>query len=112
MNEGLLPEKDQKAIDIEVVKEQVLDLNDKFDYLMFVLMKERRVEAHGGDFHFHASPTPTPKEDHTANYHSATSVAAQELEEIEIKDSVKKFEQAAKKKFGLDRQQFRKATPR
>ena len=50
MNEGLLPEVDQKAIDLEVVKEQILDLNDKFDYLLFVLMKERRIEQKNDDF--------------------------------------------------------------
>lgn len=45
MNEDLLPEKDQKAIDLEVVKEQILDLNDKFDYLLHVLMKEKKIPA-------------------------------------------------------------------
>ena len=50
MNENLLPERDQKAIDLEVVKEQILDLNDKFDYLLSIMMKERRIEPKGEDF--------------------------------------------------------------
>jgi hypothetical protein len=50
MNEGLLPEKDQKALDLEVVKEQILDLNDKFDYLLFVLLKDKKLENKGGEY--------------------------------------------------------------
>ena len=92
LNEGLLPEKDQKAIDLEVVKEQILDINDKFDYLLFVLMKERRIENKSGEFQL----TQTPNEVLSPSINRATT----ELEELEVKDDVKNFEKAAKKRFG------------
>ena len=102
MNEELMPDKDQKAIDIEIVKEQILDLNDKFDYLMYVLMKDRRLENKDGDYQVTSAPT----------YTHAINKAATELEELEVKDEVKNFEKTAKKKLGQERKRFRKATPR
>jgi hypothetical protein len=104
MNENLLPEKDQKAIDIEVVKEQILDLNDKFDYLLFVMMKDKRLQNKDGDYQIHEPIASI----NAPEIHKATT----ELEELEVKDAVKTFEQAAKKKFGEERKRFRKATPR
>lgn len=103
MNEGLMPEKDQKAIDLEIVKEQILDLNDKFDYLLYVMMKEKKIENKGGEFHI-GSIQDAPA--HSINREPS------ELEEYEVKDDVKNFEKFAKKKFGAERQRFRKATPR
>jgi hypothetical protein len=38
-NEDLCPGIDQQVIDIEVVKEQILDLNDKFDFLINLMIK-------------------------------------------------------------------------
>jgi hypothetical protein len=107
MNEGMLPEKDQKAIDLEVVKEQILDLNDKFDYLLYVMMKDRRLQNKGGEYEI-AEPQPSATSINAPSFHKATT----ELEELEVKDQVKNFEKAAKKRFGVDRKQFRKATPR
>lgn len=105
MNENLLPEKDQKAIDIEVVKEQILDLNDKFDYLLFVMMKDKRIQPKDGNYQL-KEPLTTSIND------EPHSQPAAELEELEVKDAVKTFEQAARKKFGEERKRFRKATPR
>jgi hypothetical protein len=42
-NEDLVPPPDQKEIDIEIVKEQILDLNDKFDYLILLMMKNKKM---------------------------------------------------------------------
>lgn len=38
-NENLVPPPNQTEIDVEIVKEQILNLNDKFDYLLYVMMK-------------------------------------------------------------------------
>ena len=94
-NEGLLPEKDQKAIDLEVVKEQILDLNDKFDYLLYVMMKDRRLESKGEDYQLVSEAEQQKvQQQQTANYHSINSHvsnAAVALEELEVKDQVKNF---------------------
>lgn len=37
-NEDLIPE-DVKGKHIEIVKEQIIDLNDKFDYLISLMIK-------------------------------------------------------------------------
>lgn len=39
----LSPPKSQKSIDIDLIKEQVIDLNDKLDYLVTILMKNRKI---------------------------------------------------------------------
>jgi hypothetical protein len=38
-NEDLVPGVDKHILDIEVMKEQIIDLNDKFDYLISLMIK-------------------------------------------------------------------------
>lgn len=42
-NESLVPPPNQTDIDVEIVKEQILNLNDKFDYLLYVMMKNQKL---------------------------------------------------------------------
>lgn len=45
-NLDLAPPRTKKEIEIEYVKEQALDLNDKFDYIISLLMKNKKMGAH------------------------------------------------------------------
>ena len=51
-NIDLVPKRDQTSIDAEIVKDQVIDLNDKFDYLLYILFKSGKLEENMEDFHF------------------------------------------------------------
>ena len=42
-NEDICPGVDQKVIDIEVIKEHIIDLNDKFDYLVNLMIKNKKI---------------------------------------------------------------------
>ena len=42
-NDELLPEPDVASQDLKVVKDQILDLNDKFDYLMYLMIKGEKL---------------------------------------------------------------------
>lgn len=44
-NLNLAPPRSKKEIDVEYVKEQALDLNDKFDFLISLLMKNQKMGA-------------------------------------------------------------------
>jgi hypothetical protein len=37
----MLPKEDEKGVTVDIIKEQILDLNDKFDYILFLLMKQK-----------------------------------------------------------------------
>jgi len=47
-NMDLIPE-DVNGNNIEVVKEQILDLNDKFDFLISLLVKGQKLGVHSAD---------------------------------------------------------------
>jgi hypothetical protein len=51
-NEDLVPPPDQTEVDVEVIKDQILTLNDKFDYLLYVMMKNQKLghEVSSSDF--------------------------------------------------------------
>jgi hypothetical protein len=51
-NEGLVPPPDQTDMDVEIIKDQILTLNDKFDYLLYVMMKNSKLghEPSSSDF--------------------------------------------------------------
>lgn len=42
-NEDLVPGVDQQVIDVEIIKEQIIDLNDKFDFLVSLLIKNQKI---------------------------------------------------------------------
>lgn len=42
-NNDILPPESSTEKDLQVVKEQILDLNDKFDYLLYLLVKDRKI---------------------------------------------------------------------
>jgi len=42
-NEGVVPEENVVERDLGVVKNQILDLNDKFDYLVLLMLKGRKL---------------------------------------------------------------------
>lgn len=55
-NEELIPE-DVKGKHIEIVKEQIIDLNDKFDYLITLMLKSKKMEMQKVDTGFGKSDT-------------------------------------------------------
>jgi hypothetical protein len=42
-NEDLVPPPDSQHQELEIVKEQVIDLNDKFDYLVSLMIKNQKI---------------------------------------------------------------------
>ena len=98
-NEELVPLPDKKEIDLEIVKDQILDLNDKFDYLIFVMMKNKKMAATSGN-------------NFTLGEASSSLNAHHEHDEQDLKEDVKTFESAAKKEVGSDRLKLRKPAPK
>lgn len=43
-NQELIPE-DVKGNQIELIKEQILDLNDKFDFLMSLMIQQNKIQV-------------------------------------------------------------------
>lgn len=43
MNLDILPNDDQETKDVQLVKEQILELNDKFDYLLYLMIKAQKI---------------------------------------------------------------------
>jgi hypothetical protein len=48
----MLPKEDEKGVTVDIIKEQILDLNDKFDYILFLLMKQKQIEKEDHGFKF------------------------------------------------------------
>ena len=51
-NMELAPPVEQTTIDLDIVKEQIIDLNDKFDFLIFTMMKNRKLAQERGTKQF------------------------------------------------------------
>lgn len=97
MNPGI----DQHVVDIEIVKEQIIDLNDKFDFLINLLIKNNKMGVQKkendsefviGDAQVSINSEPLQNEDDILNY-------------------VKEFETKARMVTGQDRVKFRKVPP-
>lgn len=101
-NENLVPGEDETQRDVEIIKEQIIDLNDKFDFLVSLLIKSQKIgmkkdELNQPDFVMGDGKT------------SINSNA--EIEEEEIVDMVKTFEEKAKETTGKARKNLRKPDP-
>lgn len=108
MNEELVPF-DENSHNIEVVKEQILDLNDKFDFLVSLLIKSQKLNvevSEENDVH-----------DFVVNDQAASSLNA-DRQSLNLNDdrqmykTLKQFENKAKEVTGKERKQFRKPEPR
>lgn len=114
-NIDLLPV-DVNGNNIELVKEQVLDLNDKFDFLLSLLMKGQKlgvkVEHTTEGFHvIKGFSLQTQQIDHNH------TLIPEECEFDPANDShvhraIREFEQKAKQTVGLERKMHRKPEPK
>ena len=51
-NEDIIPSINQVEKDVELVKQQILDLNDKFDYIIFMMIKNQKLQKEAGSKDF------------------------------------------------------------
>ena len=105
-NEDLIPE-DVHGNQIEIIKEQIIDLNDKFDFLVSLMIKSQKInvkhnENDDADFALGEGPVDT-----SLNRGSMVG-----LGNNEVVAAVKAFQDKAKKMTGEERKQFRKPEPK
>ena len=105
-NEDLIPE-DVHGNHIEIVKEQILDLNDKFDFLISLMIKNQKLDVKTSEQLDDADFTLQDQVDSSLNRGSIVG-----LQSDEILTAVKAFQKKAKKVTGEDRKQLRKAEPK
>ncbi len=105
-NEDLIPE-DVHGNHIEIVKEQILDLNDKFDFLISLMIKNQKLDVKTGEQLEDSEFSLQDKVDSSLNRGSIVG-----LQNDEILTAVKAFQKKAKKVTGEDRRQLRKAEPK
>lgn len=98
-NEDLIPE-DVHGTHLEVVKEQIIDLNDKFDFLITLMLKGNKLGYVQDDF------TLDDRVDPSLNRGSAG------LHSEEVVSAVEAFEMKARQVTGDRRKQFRKPAPK
>ena len=118
-NEELLPV-DVEGHNIEIVKEQIIDLNDKFDFLVKLMLKNQTLAAEQVENEV-SGETETEfkmlENLSSANTNStslngnAASSNLYGMSETELLQFVRKFEYQARKTAGAERQQYRKAEP-
>jgi hypothetical protein len=102
-NEDLIP-KDLHGEYLEVVKEQIIDLNDKFDFLISLMIKGNKM----GYVHNYEQTDFTYGEKVEASLNRASVSFGTE----EIVSAVHEFENKAKQVTGVKRRQFRKPEPK
>ena len=113
-NLDMLP-RDINAENIDLVKEQVLDLNDKFDFLLSLLMKGQKL---GVSLDHTQEVQPAFKEFSLGNVQTSLNQNNDEEEAFDPKNgehllkAVKEFEARARHEVGKDRQKFRKPEPK
>lgn len=105
-NEDLIPE-DVHGNHIEIVKEQILDLNDKFDFLISLMIKNQKLDVKTSEQLDDADFALQDQVDSSLNRGSIVG-----LQSDEILTAVKAFQKKAKKVTGEDRKQLRKAEPK
>ena len=98
-NEDLLP-KDVHGDQLEVVKEQIIDLNDKFDFLISLMIRGNKL-GYTQDLD-HTDFTLNEKVDSSLNRGSV------DIQTEDIVTAVSAFENKAKEVTGVRRKQFRK----
>lgn len=113
-NQDLVPF-DENAHNIEVVKEQILDLNDKFDFLVTLLLKGQKLGVQVDEDENNNGPVI---KDFNLNDDGNSSLNQDKGVEFDLKDeksllkAVKSFESKARENVGKDRKQYRKPEPR
>lgn len=102
-----LIKRDPQGEDIEIVKEQILDINDKFDFLVSLLMKSHKIQTK-------TIEDDEGEEDVDFAINEGENLTQEGYDPIEyskILEFVHKFEELAKKASGDDRKVLRKPQP-
>eukprot|EP00347_Sterkiella_histriomuscorum_P010536 403375907 len=124
-NQELLPQ-DVEGENIEVIKEQILDLNDKFDFLVKLMLEGQAIKAksgsneqilheteqddYGNDIQVIKGIVKEEFTEFTLNSGAETQDTLDGLTEDEVMNFVNQFEKEAKKTVGAGvRDQFRRA---
>lgn len=105
-NEDLIPE-DVHGNHIEIVKEQIIDLNDKFDFLISLMIKNQKLDVKTGEQLDEVDFALQDQVDSSLNRGSFVG-----LQNDEILTAVKAFQKKAKKVTGEDRKLLRRAEPK
>ena len=96
-NDDLVPGESQDVVDVEIIKEQIIDLNDKFDYLITLLLQDQQIAV-------------SRDENDLADF-SLSQAKDTVMDSKALKLVVKEFEEKAKQVTGQDRVKFRKQPP-
>ena len=114
-NLDMIP-RDINGENIDIVKDQILDLNDKFDFLLSLLMKGEKL---GVTLDHNQEAQPAIKEFSLDKVQtSLNQVHDDEIESFDPKNgdhllkAVKDFEARARQEVGMDRKKFRKPDPK
>lgn len=105
-NEDLIPE-DVHGNHIEIVKEQIIDLNDKFDFLISLMIKNQKLDVKNADNMEDLDFSLQDQVDSSLNRGSFTG-----LGNSEVVQAVRAFQAKAKKVTGEERKALRKPEPK